>query len=273
MLGPQPAAQGDGGARQRHAALERAVDQLFPGRGIEVQVHAVAARPARQVAVDLVRDERQEGCQDAAEGGEDRVQGAVRVELVGVAAVGAGRLPEAPPAAPDVPVRQLVDEAQEHRDDAEELVGRHPLLDLERDGLQPGEDPAVELGQLRIGIDPVRLPAVDRGVPGQERIGVPQRQEDRADLLLDAALGEPQVARVHDRRVDQVQAQRIGPVAVEDARRIGEVLLALRHLLAVLGEHDAVHDHVLERGPLEQGVRQHGERVEPARASGRGPRR
>ena len=190
------------------------------------------------------------------------MQRPVRVELVGGVTI--GPTPEAATAAADVPVGEVVDELEQGRDHPEQLIGLHPGVDGGDQALQPREDPAVQLADPRIGIHEVRLPAVHVGVPGEERVGVPQRQHDRAHLLEDPLLLEAQILGVDHGRVHQVDPQRVGPVLVEDEVGVREVALALRHLLAVCGEDDAVDDHVLERGAIEERGGEDGEGVEPA---------
>ena len=53
-------------------------------------------------------------------------------------------------------------------------------------------------------------------------------------------------------------------MGVDDVVGVGVVLERLRHLPAVFGQDEPVHDDVFERGPVEQGGRQHQQRVEPA---------
>jgi hypothetical protein len=89
-------------------------------------------------------------------------------------------------------------------------------------------------------------------------------QEDLLDDAQHARLLEAQRLRAHDGRVDQVQSQRVGAVAVHDEHGVGVVLEPLGHLLAVLREHQPVDDEVREGGPVEQRGGEHHQRVEPA---------
>ena len=65
---------------------------------------------------------------------------------------------------------------------------------------------------------------------------------------------------------EEVPAQGVGPVAVEDLLRLAVVPLALRHLLAVFAEHQPQHDAVAEG--MRIGIRW----ASAARASGKAGR-
>ena len=125
--------------------------------------------------------------------------------------------------------------------------------------MQLGEDVAVQdvggrRGALGRGV----------GVEPQEGVRVPHRQHRLADALPDALLGDDEVAATQDRRAHEEPAHRVGAVAVEDAVDVGVVALGLGHLQAVVAEHDAVGDDLLERRAVEQCGGQHVEQVEPA---------
>ena len=118
---------------------------------------------------------------------------------------------------------------------------------------------------VRLWVDDllVRKP-VDVRVGDEERIRVPPRDQEVAHQLLDALLGELERLGLHDRRVDHVETDGVRSIRVEHLRRVGIVLEALRHLLAVLGENEAVDDHVLVRRLVEEARAQDHERIEPA---------
>ena len=93
--------------------------------------------------------------------------------------------------------------------------------------------------------------------------GVEPWKHDGLDDALDPRLGEGKGLRPHDRGVDEVEAERVCAVLVRHDRRVGVVLEALRHLLAVLREYKAVANQVLERRLIEQRGGDHHEGVEP----------
>ena len=86
----------------------------------------------------------------------------------------------------------------------------------------------------------------------------------KAFTLLDAILFELQVFRMYDGRVDEVEAQRVGTIGIEDVHGVWVVLEALGHLTAVLRKHQAVADEVLEGGLVEEARGEDHESVEPS---------
>ena len=108
------------------------------------------------------------------------------------------------------------------------------------------------------------MDAVDVGVGDEEGVGVPPRDEEVLEDLLHAVLGEAEVLGADDGRGDHVEAERVGAVFLEHLDGVGVVLEALRHLLAVLGEDEAVDDDVAVRRLAEEAGAEHHERVEPA---------
>ena len=117
------------------------VDQLVVGRqlvgaGPVAQVHAAGTpRPAVEPVVDLLGDERQQRRGDAHDDVEHGVQG---VDGVVVA------VPEALPAAADVPVGEHVDERPDPGAGAEQVVGVHRRRHLLDEPAGLGEHVAVE---------------------------------------------------------------------------------------------------------------------------------
>ena len=171
----------------------------------------------------------------------------------------------------DVGVGQIADEREQLRDDVVEPIAFHLHVDGGLERLQSGQNPAVEHRALidaacdavGRGIAAGR-PLVNSGVGRQERIGVVPGQQCPSHHVADAGVREPLFVGAHQARVDEVQAQRIGAVGLHElvGRRV--VAQALRHLLAVLGQHHAVDDDVAKRRLLEQRCGQHHQGVEPA---------
>ena len=91
-----------------------------------------------------------------------------------------------------------------------------------------------------------RIEVVDVGVDHEKAVDVPQPQEELGNAVLDGLLA---VADRRPRRLvgEEIPAQGIGPVAVENLVRLAVVPLALRHLPAVFAEHQPEHDAVAER--------------------------
>ncbi len=225
------------------------------------QVHRAAAGEA---APDLLGDQRQ---QRRAGAGDDLEAGVERVErLRGRLAVGPAGVPEALPRAADVPVRQHVQEAAHGLAGGRDVIRVHLLLHRLHELPQLGQQVAVE--QVRGAGGPARLvaaPAVEGvGVEREEVPRVPQRDEDLADPVADALLGDDEVAAAQDRAGHQEPAHRVGAVPVEHLRHVGVVAQRLAHLGAVGAEHDAVGHAGGERRSVEQRRRQYVQRVEPA---------
>ena len=85
-----------------------------------------------------------------------------------------------------------------------------------------------------------------------------------AQRLHDALLGEAQVFRAHDGRINHVKPQRVRAIGIHDVPGVGIVFEALGHLAPVLGQHEAIDDHILVRRLVEQrGAKEH-QRVKPA---------
>ena len=256
----QLAAELDDGLHGGHLAFEGEVTRAGAGRREVTEVDALGIVLALQVAVDRLGDERRERRRDLRELHEYVAERAVGVELVPVVLA----LPEAAAAAADVPVRQVLDERDERAHRALEVILVHRGRDVGDQRLHRAADPAVE-DVRRIGHhDRLVVEAVHVRVGDEEGVGVPPRDEQVAEDLLDAVLGELQVLGAHDGRVDHVEADRVRAVRVEHERRVGVVLQALRHLLAVLGEDEAVDDDVPVRALPEEHRAEEHERVEPA---------
>ena len=227
-----------------------------------------SAEHARQVAPQRLGDERREGGDQLRGGRQAFVQGPVGVELFLRLAIGG---PETVPAAAHIPVAQRVHELRQRRASRVVVVSVHPLGRGGDRPLQFAEDPAVELaafGRWPIATsarelfrrqlihrahDPLaRIEAVDVRVDDEKAVAVPEPQEELGDAVLDRLLA------VADRRPgrlvgEEIPAQRVGAVAVEDLLRLAVVPLALRHLLAVLAQHQPQDDAIAERVRVRRG--------------------
>ena len=213
--------------------------------------------------VYLLGDERDERRGGLREGHQHVVKRGVGLGLVAVVLT----LPETAAAEADVPVREVLDERFEPVRGGLQLVLVHVPPDLVDHVRQAGKDPAVERirGILRGGERTRRgLPVVDVRVGHEERERVPDRQDHAAHGLLHGGLGEFQVFRADHLRTQQDQTERVGAVGVHDLHRVGVVAETFRHLLAVLGQHHAVHHHMHRRRLVEERAGEDRECVEPA---------
>ncbi len=242
----------DDRSRASHVGFENRIDGGAVGNGPVGEVDGLGG--PRQVAVQHVGDERRIGGEQPCDRRERLVQGGVRDRVV--------RVPEARAGAPDVPVREIVDELLDRLRAAQrvELVegGGHRV-----DGcVDARADPPVEDmggGGRCVG----RRPAVEVRVRDEERVGVPQGEEEPAGGLVDRVEGHAARGPRRARR-EEVPPQGVGAAGVEHRPWIDDVAFRLRHLLAVLVEDQCVADDIAVRRTAEH-ERVHGEqRVEPA---------
>ena len=253
VVGPQAAAELDDGLDGGHALLEREVARGGVCRREVAQVDGLRVVRAPEVGVYLLGDERSEWSRDLRELDEDVAERPVRAELVAVVR----GLPEAATRAADVPVGQVLDELDERPHRALQVVGVHRRRNVGDESFHRRNDPPIQdirglecLGIARRSLGEGGLQhlcvckIVYIRVGHEEGIRVPPRNQEVAHELLDAVLGELEVLGANDRRVDHVESNRVGAVGVEHLRRIGVVLEALRHLLAVFRENEPVDDDV-----------------------------
>src|SRR5918998_1669456 len=146
--------------------------------GLTVHVHD-------EVLVEGLGDERGEGGGELGNRDEALVQGGVGGLLVQVVLA----LPEPAAAAPDVPVRELVDEVPDGPPGRRDVVGVEPLCDGSYRELQLAQGPPVQQAPV-LGWHEVRtrVEAVYSGVGDEKGVGVPEGQEVLADRLVDLIL-------------------------------------------------------------------------------------
>jgi hypothetical protein len=139
-----------------------------------------------------------------------------------------------PPVEPDVPVRQLVDQVQQPRDDRVQPVRRHLLPDELDERLAAREDPAVhDVARHRrvrvvLEVDLARL-AVERDLAEEEAERVEPGEEDAGDDLADALFAEAEVVAADDRRVHEVHSEIDQPRLRRDAYGQHNTLSRQRH--------------------------------------------
>ena len=169
-------------------------------------------------------------------------------------------LPEAPPAAADVPVGEEVHEVLDAPSRPGGIERVEVVSDLRDEAVQLGDDPAVELvrrgrGECRfahasvlpvLGVG-VGIEAVDVGVGDVEAVGVPEREQELAQCLLDEVRGE--AARVAGGGGgEEVPAQGVRAVLVHHSPGVDDVALRLGHLLALAVENEAEDEAALVGG-------------------------
>jgi hypothetical protein len=169
-----------------------------------------------EIAVDFLRDERGKRGGNLAQPKQHAIERGVGLLLVGVVLA----LPEPAPAAPDVPLGQIVEEVHEGPHRLLQIVGVHGLITsafsrsraLSTQRSRRWGDGAEVAARARV-------PAVQLGVGDEEGIGVPPRQQHVAQALFDPLLREAQIVRPHHGRIDHVQAKGIGAVGVRAPAR------------------------------------------------------
>ncbi|KAH9399125.1 hypothetical protein TYRP_018028 [Tyrophagus putrescentiae] len=183
-------------------------------------------------------------------------------------------------------VHQHLAQVLKHRLGDEGREGRHHLHQAEEDAEEGVQG---EAGVRPAGVAALQAAAVHAHVPVGEvvdeldqardygveakAVGVEPRQEDLLQQLLDALLAELEIFRPDHRRVDQVEAEGVGAELPHHAHRIGVVLLALAHLLAVGGEDEAIADQISKGRLPKEHRREDEQRVEPAPGLIHAPRR
>lgn len=86
----------------------------------------------------------------------------------------------------------------------------------------------------------ILFPAID--VLEQEPVSIVEWQEDISDCSLYSFFVEIHAFGTDERTVDEIETDCVGAELFDDVEGIRVVLFALRHFLAVFGEHDSVND-------------------------------
>mmetsp|Transcript_6291 Transcript_6291/g.12437 ORF Transcript_6291/g.12437 Transcript_6291/m.12437 type:complete len:589 (+) Transcript_6291:533-2299(+) len=168
-----------------------------------------------------------------------------------------------------VPVGEVLHEAEEAGDDSVEAIGAHLRLHKLQQPCCCRLDPLVHgvirghKGHGRKQLAPRPLLVLPHHLH-QEPVGVVPGEEDVADDVAYALLPEPQLLCSHHRGVDEVHAEGVGAMGIDDDLRVRVVLQPLAHFLAVAGKDEAVDDDVVEGRLVEQRRPDHHQRVEPA---------
>src|SRR5215207_4939674 len=223
-------------------------------------MHALRRLAVRgQVLVEGLGDERGEGRGELGDGHQTLVQGRMGGLLVPVVLT----LPEAPAAAPDVPVGELVHESTYGPPRRRYVVGVEPLRHGPYGQLQFAEGPPVHQAPVfRLDVVFQWVEAVYAGVGHEERVGVPEDEKVLADGLVDLTHRKPPRVAGTRGRVER-PAQGVGALFLEDVPGVYDVAERFTHLLA-LGVEDVPEDLAGSvRAPAEQHRRDREQRVEP----------
>ncbi len=142
-----------------------------------------------EVAVHTFGEERCHRCHEFGEGEEGFVECLISSTLVEIACIFGA--PEAAAIAADVPVGEVIDEAGEGGTGGGGVERFEASADLLNEGLQVGEQPAVDLGAIGHRDDGcIGVELVQPGVVNEEGVGVPQRDEDLAADFVGGAAGD-----------------------------------------------------------------------------------
>ena len=133
------------------------------------------------------------------------------------------RLPEPPARTPDVPVGEIVDETLDAPGRLYRVVRVQAAGHCADEAAQLRQQPAIEdvaLGDWDLrqrGVEPVQA-----GVGDEERVTVPQRDEELLDRLLEHSVACT-VVLADLRRGVEIPAHRVGPERVEQVVRVEDV--------------------------------------------------
>ena len=252
----------DGGHRSFQSLVRTVGGRLRPR--LEVATDGTETLARKQPAVELLGDERHEGRDEQAQRGQDFVESLVGalLRLGAGARVVVGR-PEPVAAAPDVPVRQLLEKRLDAACGRRGVVSAQAFSRLSDESVDPEQDPAVELIPLGEGnLLPVWPPAVEIGVDGEEGQCIPQGQQEG----LGRFPHEPgrEAGRLLRVVHAEVPAQRVGAGLGQHLHRLDDVAEPLGHLAAVLVVHVSQDDAVAIGRAVEEQAAEDVQGVEPA---------
>ena len=139
-FGADGAAQLHRGHDRLHLRLQRRIAAPDIGLWKIAQVHTLGQVRRAQVPVERLADERDERRGDLGKREQHGIQRGIGLGLVGVIAA----LPEAAAAAADVPVGQILDEADKRPHGLLQVVGIHCRGDLLRQAVQRAQNPTIK---------------------------------------------------------------------------------------------------------------------------------
>ena len=233
-------------ARPRDSGFERLVPAPCRRRRKVGEVDGIGSfriDAGHEVLPDRVRQVRHERRDQPGQRGQHLVERLVGSGLVGV------QLPFPEPAAvaTHVPGGEVLDECLDGSRGTQRVIRVEGGADLARDGVEAGQDPSVEqaaTGAVGNAGSCARQPPIKPRIGDEERVRVPEWEEEAADHLVAGSVPEVQVHRrvgSTEHPAHHVRADPLGSLVERD--RIG---LALVHLVAVL---------VADQGVAEDGVR------------------
>ena len=214
----------------------------------------------RQVSVHGVRDEGDERRHQLADRAQRLVERLVGGQLVAVRL----RLPEPAAGAPDVPVRKVVDEPVDPARGLVGVIAVEPACHRVHKTAQLGQQPPVEhVALCNRDCGPRRIESVEPRVRDEERVAVPQRNEELLHRLAQGLCARA-VVLAHLRGRVEVPAHGVRAEVVEEEVRVQHVAARLGRLLALGVDHEAQADDVAVGVLFEEQSRDGQQRVEPA---------
>ena len=123
VLGPQQTPQPDHGHHGCHLRFQFLITLITIGRGEVTEVHGFGHAHLAQVPVDRLAYKRNKRRRNLGQLQQHRVKGLISLGLILVVL----RFPEATPAAPDVPVGQIIDKNDEGAHGALQVIAIHGI--------------------------------------------------------------------------------------------------------------------------------------------------
>ncbi len=172
--------------------------------------------------------------------------------------------PESSARAPDIPVREPLDQGLERGGVAVDAVGVHVRRDFALGLVKQRQNPFVKLRRWVRRRDFVGAVSVNIGVGDVEIARVPHGQDKRPEHLLNPRILKPQIPHEHGVGAEQIEPEGVCAVGFHKFHGVGVVVVGFGKLLAVLVQNRPVDHAVFEGGAVKERRRQHVQVVEPA---------
>jgi len=245
------AAEGDDFEHGFHVGFKRLVDAGFVNLREVAEMDAFGCRQidgADQIAVNILRHERNHRRCGFGGGDKRAVKHQIRVDLVGLHPF----CPVAGTAAADIPVAQLIHKILQRAGGLRNAVIGKVAVHVADHRVQAGKQPFVHHGEkafVELVFGGVK--AINVGVKHEKRIGVPQRAHEFA-LPFHNGLAMKAVRQPRRGVGIKIPADCVGAVGLQRFHRIDGVALGFAHFLAVFVLHMTEDDDVLIRRLVEQ---------------------
>ena len=197
---------------------------------------------AYQVAIEAVGIERSIRCHELGNGLQAGIERTISSLFVGIHLAA----PETLAVEAHVPVREVVlHKIADSSSGFGGFVGLVGFRHLTNEGVEFGQDPAVDFCKVFSTLTILRLPAIHVGIEGEEGIGVVQRAEELTAHFRHTFRVELQVVPRRTVR-EHVPAYGICAIGIHCAKGVNGVTQTFGHLVAGFVEHQTVADDVAE---------------------------